>query len=98
VLNEILNNLEFFAMHFTHGTADDSVVYQSLHQSYIETIRLLYYDIAANNIPGESKLYTNTIELYNKWVEEAKRQKENETAAARANIAKGNSLKSLDKR
>lgn len=96
-LNEILNNLEFFAMHFTHGTADDSVIYQSLHQSYINTVRLLYYDISANNIPGESKLYTNVIELYNKWTKEARAQKDNETAAARENISKGNCLKSLDK-
>ncbi len=96
-LNEILNNLEFFAMHFTHGTADDSVIYQSLHQSYINTVRLLYYDISANNIPGESKLYTNVIELYNKWTQVAREQKDNETAAARENISKGNCLKSLDK-
>ena len=93
VLNGILNNLEFFAMHFTHGTADDSVIYQSLHQSYIDVVRTLYYDIAANNVPGESKLYTNVIELYNKWVIEADKQKENETAAARENISKGKSLK-----
>lgn len=93
VLNEILNNLEFFAMHFTHGTADDSVIYQSLHQTYIDIVRMLYYDIAANNVPGESKLYTNVIELYNKWVIEANKQKENETAAARENISKGKSLK-----
>lgn len=97
LLNEILNNLEFFAMHFTHGTADDSVIYQSLHQSYINTVRLLYYDISANNIPGESKLYTNVIELYNKWTQEAREQKDNETAAARENISKGNCLKPLDK-
>ena len=92
-LNEILNNLEFFAMHFIHGTADDSVIYQSLHQSYIETVQLLYYDISANNIPGESKLYTNVIELYNKWVKEANEQRDNETAVARKNISRGNCLK-----
>lgn len=97
LLNGILNNLEFFAMHFAHETADDSVIYQSLHQSYIDTVQLLYYDIAANNIPGESKLYTNVIELYNKWVQKAKEQKENETAVARENISKGKSLKPLDK-
>ncbi len=97
ILNQILNNLEFFAMHFAHGTADDTVIYQSLHQSYIETVQLLYYDISANNTPGESKLYTNVVELYNKWVKEANKQKENETAVVRENIAKGRSLKTLDK-
>lgn len=98
MLSGTLNNLEFFAMHFTHETADDSVVYQSLHQSYIETVRLLYYDISANNIPGESKLYTNVIELYNKWANKVKEQKDNETAVIRENISKGKSLKPLDKK
>lgn len=32
----VLNNIEYFAMNFAHGVADDSVVYRSLHQSYID--------------------------------------------------------------
>lgn len=91
-LNEILNNLEFFAMHFTHEAADDSVIYQSLHQSYLSTVKLLYYDIAVNNKPGDTKLYTNVIELYNKWSEKAREQKAIETRAVRGNIIKGKIL------
>lgn len=93
MVRDLLNNLEYFSMNFTHGTADDSVVYQSLHKTYIETVQNLYYDIAANNQQAESKLFTNIIELYNQWVEQAKRQKENEIAATRETVIKGNTLK-----
>lgn len=97
LLRDLLNNLEYFAMNFTHNTADESVVYQSLHKIYGETVRCLYYDISANNEPGEAKLYTNIIELYNLWEDKAKKQKEEETAAARVNISKGKTLKAIDK-
>ena len=66
-VNSILNNMEYFATNFSHNTADDSVVYQSLHQTYIEIVRILYYNIAKLNKPLQTKYYTNVIELYNKW-------------------------------
>lgn len=62
-----LNNLEYFAMHFTHDTADESVVYQSLHKTYLSVVQTLYYDIAKNNKYPDKKLYTNVIELFNIW-------------------------------
>ena len=62
-----LNNLEFFSMHFTHGIADETVVYQSLHQSYLTIIHYLYFAICKNNIEESSKYYTNAIKLYNIW-------------------------------
>lgn len=98
LLRDLLNNLEYFAMNFTHNTADETVIYQSLHKVYAETVHWLYYDISVNNNPGEAKLYTNVIELYNIWSAKAKKQKEDETAAARENISKGKSLKLLDKK
>ncbi len=73
-VSDILNNIEFFSMHFSHGTADASVVYQSLHQSYIEIVQLLYYNIAKLNEPGKSKFFTNVIELYNQWSEQQTNQ------------------------
>lgn len=89
----ILNNLEYFAMHFTHGTADESVVYQSLHTTYLEIVEALYYDIASNNSGSEKKLFTNVVELYNTWNEEARKQKDSEVAATREHVAKGKTLK-----
>lgn len=67
IVTEILNNLEFFAMHFSHEIADESVVYQSLHQTYLEIVYALYYNIAIKNEFRESKYFTNIIELYEKW-------------------------------
>ncbi len=62
-----LNNMEFFALHFKHETADESVVYQSLHQSYLEMMPYLYYYIANQNTDSSNKYYTNTIWLYQHW-------------------------------
>lgn len=68
-INQTLNNLEFFAMHFMHKTADSSVVYQSLHQVYIKTVEQLYYFIAGLNVDPVEKYYTNTIALYIEWTQ-----------------------------
>lgn len=75
MINLALNNTEYFAMNFTHETADESVVYQSLHNTYLELMSLLYFDISVNNNIGEEKYYTNAIELFNKWKDKAERQK-----------------------
>ena len=63
----VLNNIEYFAMNFAHGVADDSVVYRSLHQSYIDIMQLLYFNISNLNNSSSDKYYLNAIELYNKW-------------------------------
>ena len=65
----ILNNLEVFAMHFTYDTAAEDVVYQSLHQSYLEIVQTLYYNISKINEDSPSKYYTNVISLYQLWKE-----------------------------
>lgn len=69
LINRVLNNMEFFALHFKHNTADDTVVYQSLHQSYIVSMKYLYYYIADANENPTAKFYTNVIWLYEKWSE-----------------------------
>lgn len=79
LVNRVLNNLEYFALHFRHNTADESVVYQSLHQSFLEMVPYLYYYIAKQNTDSSNKLYTNVIWLYCKW-----RQKKEEQNADRA--------------
>lgn len=69
VVSDTLNDLEYFAMNFISGVADDSVVFQSLHQTYITLVQLLYYDIAIQNEHEKDKFYTNIIALYKKWRE-----------------------------
>ena len=75
-IDETLNNLEFFAMHFAHNTADSSVVYQSLHQIYIQIVEDLYYFIAVTNTDSVDKYYTNVIALYKRWVEKRNENEE----------------------
>lgn len=77
LVTNVLNNMEFFALHFHHKTADESVVYQSLHQSYFKLIRLMYYYIAKGNENPSDKYYTNTIKLFIDWRSEKTQQKEN---------------------
>lgn len=76
IVNDALNNAEYFAMNFTHNTADESVVYQSLHTTYLQFMKIMYHTIASQNENGREKLYTNAIELFNLWREreEEKRQ------------------------
>ena len=89
---KILNNLEIFSMYFIHAIADESVVYQPLHMSYLEIIRMLYYDIAYANRNGGARFYINTIELFNLWKNKAERQENAEMEKTRNNIEKGNIL------
>lgn len=93
LLNDVLNNLEYFSMHFIHNTADESVIYQSVHNSYITIVRCFYYDICMNNDgSAEEKLYTKTIELFNQWNEVAKVQSMGEYAATSEFVRKGKKL------
>lgn len=69
IVTETLNNLECFSMYFNYGIADEKTVYQSLHQTFRSTIKLLYLKISQTNKDGKDKYYTNTIELFNKWNE-----------------------------
>ena len=78
---EILNNLEVFSMYFVHEVADDSVVYQPLHMSFLEIVRILYYDISYANRNGEQRFYVNTIKLFNIWKKKSLQQQEIETKA-----------------
>lgn len=80
---QILNNLEIFAMHFVHETADETVVYQPLHMSYLEIVRMLYYDIAYANRNGARKYYINTIILFNKWKKRSEEKKQEEISGIR---------------
>lgn len=95
IVEETLNNLEFFAMHFTYNTADESVVYQSLHKTFLEVVQLLYYNIAINNETGESKFYTNVIDLFNTWQEKSQSIREAEIKHSRGIPKKGKTAKSF---
>lgn len=68
VANEVLNNLELFAMYFIRDSADEETVFQPLHQTYIEVVRVLYFDICSKNRSlGVDKYYVNLVGLYHAW-------------------------------
>lgn len=91
---DLLNNIEWFAMNFISGVADEKTVYQSLHQTYLGLISQLYFFIARNNKDEHSKYYTNTIELFKIWRDrESKVKSKEEKMNSRENKKK----KSLSK-
>lgn len=96
IVTNMLNDLEFFAMHFTHNTADESVVFQSLHQTYIQIIKNLYYNISRYNKPSEGKYYTNIIELYEIWYKRSEEQKKTARNSPRHRTSKGTIIESRD--
>lgn len=96
IICETLNNLEYFSLYFNYGLADKITVYQSLHQTYIEMIQMLYYDISINNKQGEQKLYTNVIELFNDWKAIVEKQNLDEIQFSRRNVVKGSKVKTVE--
>ena len=67
IKSETLNKLEYICMYFNTKVANSKVVYQSLHQTFLKSIKLLYYDMAKININIKDKYYTNIIKLFNEW-------------------------------
>lgn len=96
IVTNMLNDLEFFAMHFTHNSADESVVFQSLHQTYIHIVKTLYYNMSKCNKPSEGKYYTNIIELYEIWYKRSEEQKNKSRNSLRHKTSKGTIIESRD--
>lgn len=102
-ISGLLNELEWFAMNCRYGLADEELMYQSLHKTYISTVWMLYYYISHRNENNEDKLYTNLVWLFIKWRDrlsmikqktEAKRQKHLKKAAAlKPKVHEGSPLK-----
>ncbi len=90
MISDVCNGLEYFAMYFNSNLAEDEVVYDSLHQTYTDFVRMLYPFIARHNTRGEfaRKYYTNTSELYEKWVNK-ETQTRNDTFEVVADLNKG---------
>lgn len=78
IKSDVLNKLEFFCMYFNYNLADETIVYQSLHQVFLDTIPLMYYDISCINTDPCEKYYTNIVKLFISWRdrnEEKRKQK-----------------------
>lgn len=68
-ISDLLNRLEYFSMNCRYGLADEEILYQSLHQTFISLVWILYPTISNRNVSNEDKLYTNVIWLFTKWRE-----------------------------
>ncbi len=95
ISTDTLNNLEFFAMHFYHKTADDTVVYRSLHQTYLQIVQGMYYSIAKTNQKPQSKYFTNVIWLYREWYN--KNQEEIQSLKESSKLSHGTVVAELEK-
>lgn len=72
-----LNVIEWFSMNCRYGIADEELLYQSLHQSFLSSVWQLYFYICEINVANEDQYYTNIIWLFNQWRERLKKiQKE----------------------
>lgn len=84
LVTKVLNELEYLCMSLSSQAAGSKYVYQSLHQVFLRTIRLLCVEIAmSNNNHYSDKYYTSIIHVYNDWtqlytldLEKEKKQKE----------------------
>lgn len=67
VIRDTLNTLEYHCMYIATKVADDKYIYNSLHQQFLKSIALLYFEISLINIDNKDKYYTNIIHVYNLW-------------------------------
>lgn len=64
---DLMNTLEWFAMNCRYGLADEAIIYQSLHQTYLAMVWLLYFYISSYNTSKTDKYFTNVIWLFERW-------------------------------
>ena len=92
-----LNDMEWFAMNCMSGVADDELLFQSIHQTYLSSIWFLYYYICRNNAGApEDKYFTNVIFLFRKWknkVDKLRKENEEKNRKAMKKEAKANKKK-----
>lgn len=68
LISDTLNELEYLCMSLSSQAAGSKYVYQSLHQAFLRTIRLLSVEIAITNKNSSTdKYYTSIISVYNEW-------------------------------
>jgi hypothetical protein len=78
IITSAKNEIEYFSMYFNSNLAESAVVYDSLHQTFTDFVKMIYPFIAHHNSRSECtrKYFTNTRELYLKWVNEEKNKLE----------------------
>ncbi len=72
----LLNNLEYISMYIRNNLTNDKVIYQSLHQIFLKSVKMCYIYIAYKNQSKPDKFFTNIIYVYRKWYKKFKRHTE----------------------
>lgn len=85
-----LNELESMAILFRYNIADEKIIYQSMHQSFLGHISNWYYFISNDNYTDDSRYYDNLIWLYHKW--DSRKSKQTERYKKKAFSYKGKKL------
>lgn len=67
LIASVLNDFEYISMYIASQNAHSKYIYQSLHQFYIKTIKMLGPYICVLNKDYSDKYYTNIIHVYNEW-------------------------------
>ncbi len=92
LITELLNELEWFSMHFTYKLADERLVYQSLHQTFISNVQVLYFYISRINKSTSEKFFTNIIQLYGTWYKCKVNQQKKQRSLERILLRRGKPL------
>lgn len=67
LITNLLNELEYICMDISSNTAGSQYIYPSLHQIFLDTVHILYINIAIQNNNYPDKYYINIIQVYNDW-------------------------------
>lgn len=70
-----LNELEPFCMLLRYNIAEERLIYQSLHQTFLKHMKNWYFFISKDNQIDDNRYYDNIIWLYEKWSHRKKAQK-----------------------
>lgn len=70
LVENTLNHLEAICINISSHAAGSQFIYNSLHQSFLNTVEVLSIKISSNNYNNVDKYYINIIEVYNMWNEQ----------------------------
>lgn len=66
---DFLNDLESITMMFRYNIAEEELVYQSLHQTFLNNVKNWYFFISEKNTLDHDRYFSSIIWLYQKWNE-----------------------------
>ena len=68
LIENTLNHLEAICINISSQAAGSQFIYNSLHQSFLNTVEVLSIKISNNNNNNIDKYFINIIQVYNMWI------------------------------